>query len=724
MRGSNLVDLTGEEHDYPYLRTGPLGSPLSRSQQKVYQAPILVDAESDRGFRQSNATADVSNEAPVYQNVSQMNDMLMGLNGRSLAQMSVSRSPIPDETQENLQILAQPAINVNPLNPPPNDAPSVNEKSLAIHTSNGTLITATAEQIFNPQLRKNSHVPFPAATGHAVSDAGRQSTEIEEAKDLPFTLEAFQEVLQDCLRELRGDHQYYIKSRLAHARQRHTTSSTGGKNLNTVIPTATTGESSLSTLNEINDFLQQISPFTNLVAVRPDKDGTHPSPRWTGRLCQLGAKATKQGPEIITVHCIAYSAGNVTIPPYTNYISTTRNVLVGDDKNRTFLPYYGDDIPVDRDSADLESRITQNRSHYHHTNSIAEKAKLYGPIVELFLTKLGCDIPMILYYLLNESSPAAPEGLSPNLAKMWLNREAHINEGYYDDSEESESSTARRRQHARRPQKQWQTVFNGLAAPSTSREAAAAGIACTAFANVLDFSLWQVVRRHHLVLDIVTRKYRTNDDHDRVSDVMNGLRSHSLSPTQNNDSLATYADLGCLVCYAHECPGHGEFEDEDDKKNVRVRINVKPLTLKSFKANIRLHLKKEGNTNGFSSSLEAAVGTNEDNSITGKPWALFKNEESGFKDDEMCSDECFWRKGNRSASSSSWDDDDLKLFNTLLPAHQDNRRGSCLLAFSMSKPCNEFFALQKSIHLWYRKDMVVLFLKTVDPQLGNTLITG
>ena len=213
MRGSNLVDLTGEEHDYPYLRTGPLGSPLSRSQQKVYQAPILVDAESDRGFRQSNATADVSNEAPVYQNVSQMNDMLMGLNGRSLAQMSVSRSPIPDETQENLQILAQPAINVNPLNPPPNDAPSVNEKSLAIHTSNGTLITATAEQIFNPQLRKNSHVPFPAATGHAVSDAGRQSTEIEEAKDLPFTLEAFQEVLQDCLRELRGDHQYYIKVR-------------------------------------------------------------------------------------------------------------------------------------------------------------------------------------------------------------------------------------------------------------------------------------------------------------------------------------------------------------------------------------------------------------------------------------------------------------------------------------------------------------------------------
>ena len=31
----------------------------------------------------------------------------------------------------------------------------------------------------------------------------------------------------------------------------------------------------------------------------------------------------------------------------------------------------------------------------------------------------------------------------------------------------------------------------------------------------------------------------------------------------------------------------------------------------------------------------------------------------------------------------------MKLFNTLLSAHQSNRRGSCLIALSMNKPCNE-----------------------------------
>ena len=311
-----------------------------------------------------------------------------------------------------------------------------------------------------------------------------------------------------------------------------------------------TGELSVSALNKRNGILQKDSPFTHLVTVRRDKDGSNVGQYWTGKLCQLGVRATKQGPEVTTAHCIAYSAGNVTIPPYTNYISTKRNILVEDDKNRTFLPYYGDDTSVDRDSADLESRINQNRSYYHHTNSIAEKAKLYGSYAESFLAKLGCDVSAILRYLLDETRPSAPDELTPNLATTWLNREAHLNEGYYEDSEESDSSIAQHRLKARRPQKQWQVVFNGLPPSSTSREAAAAGIACTAFANVLGFSLWHVVKRHRLILDAVTRKHRTTDNNDRVSGLTNGLPSGSLSPSRDSDSLGTYADLGCLVCYA------------------------------------------------------------------------------------------------------------------------------------------------------------------------------
>ena len=284
--------------------------------------------------------------------------------------------------------------------------------------------------------------------------------------------------------------------------------------------------------------------------VRRDKDGANIGQQWTGKLCQLGAKATKQSPDIITASCITYSAGNVAIPPYTNYISTKRNILIEDDKNRTFLPYYGDDTAIDHDSADLESRITRNRSHYHHNNSIAEKAKLYGPYAESFLAKIGCNVSMVLRYLLDETSPPAPKELTTNLATMWLNRESYLNEGYYDDSEESDSSTTRHHLKVGRPQKQWQAVLNSLPPPSTSREAAAACIACTAFANVLDFSLWHVVKRHRLASDAVNRKHRTTDINDRGSGATNGLLSSSLSPTRDSDPLGTYADLGCLVCYA------------------------------------------------------------------------------------------------------------------------------------------------------------------------------
>ncbi|MCJ1438246.1 hypothetical protein MMC27_007634 [Xylographa pallens] len=698
MEGSNLVDLTGEEQDFPYLQTGTLASPFPQSQQKLYRPPILVHRVSEVGFMPSDATLSVTDQAPVYKDIGQINGALMELKGRPLSYMTVSSSPVLDQRKESLRIVQQPVTNANlssPLSKKAPSAPSVNEETLAQDYTSGlnkpveTPVKATENQDSVPQMPEDLRIPSPVAVTYAMPDIERQSAEIEESKELPLTLEAFQEALKKCLRELRGDHQYYIKSMLAQARQSHTSYTAVVKNHATA--TATTGDLSGPTTSKSNNFSQRSSPFTNLVQVRRDKTGSNVGQQWTGRLCQLGAKATKQNPEITTASSIAYSAGNVAIPPYTNYISTKRNILIEDDKNRTFLPYYGDDISIDHDSADLESRITRNRSYYHHTNSIAEKAKFYGSYAESFLAKLGCNVSMVLRYLLNETNPAAPRELTTNLATMWLNRKAHLNEGYYDDSEESDPSTTQHRLKARRPQKQWQAVSNGLPPPSTSREAAAAGIACTAFANVLDFSLWHVVKRHRLVLDAVTRKHRTTDINDRGSGVTNGLPSDSLSPTRDSNPLGTYADLGCLVCYAHECPGHGEFEDDDEEKNVRVRINAKPPSPKSPKDKTGRHLTDEEYTRVISSSLEAAIGINEDNSITGKPWALLKSEESGFKDEETCSDKCFWLKSNRSVLSSSWNDHDLKLFNTLLPAHEGNRRGSCLLALGMNKPCNEVF---------------------------------
>ena len=291
-------------------------------------------------------------------------------------------------------------------------------------------------------------------------------------------------------------------------------------------------------------FIRTNSLFAELTPLRTDQ--SFPKADDIGKLCQLGPKVTKQGPEVTTVRCIKYTAGDLTIPPYTNYISTKRNILTEDDKNRTFLPYYGDDAAVDRDYAELESRITRNRFNYHRSNAIAEKARLYGPYAERFLTDIGCSVSTVLRYLLDETRPQLPEGLPQELATIWRNREVHLDSEYYDDSEDSRIGKSRTRLREKKPQKKWRAVFHSIPPPATSREYAVAGIACAVFASMADFSLWHVVRRHRLVTDITSRKLKSSDSPGRTTYNAPGAFDSAKFP----NLLDTYTDLGCLVCYA------------------------------------------------------------------------------------------------------------------------------------------------------------------------------
>lgn len=79
----------------------------------------------------------------------------------------------------------------------------------------------------------------------------------------------------------------------------------------------------------------------------------------------------------------------------------------------------------------------------------------------------------------------------------------------------------------------------------------------------------------------------------------------------------------------------------------------------------------------------------DEKNISGTPWTKFKDDESAFKDDELCSDMCFWLRKNRSTSMSAWSEEDTQLFNTLAPAYVDIQRGPCLIALAIEKPCYE-----------------------------------
>ena len=274
--------------------------------------------------------------------------------------------------------------------------------------------------------------------------------------------------------------------------------------------------------------------------------------RGNGRLEQVITRSAKPATEKLDAPVISYTAEKVTIPPYTNYIATRRNVLVEDDKHRTFLPYYGDDAWVDPDYADLESKIGRNRTLYHKLNALEEQARLHRPYAEKFVADVGCSMSDILYYLLDETNPPVPEELPTGLESVWLNRRSHITEDYYEDSDDSESTTSHTTSHnnrqdpSKQPKKQWQAVFERVHQPPTGRTLAAAGLACTAFLNVTGFSLWHIAKKHSLLPEPVHDDTKSDDTpYDTVC-----LHDDLHESRQEVSKLDTYAELVCLICFA------------------------------------------------------------------------------------------------------------------------------------------------------------------------------
>ena len=266
------------------------------------------------------------------------------------------------------------------------------------------------------------------------------------------------------------------------------------------------------------------------------------------RIEQVVVRPGKSAIGKIDVPIISYTAEKVVIPPYTNYIATRRNVLIEDDKHRTFLPYHGDDAWVDTDYADLESKIGRNRSLYYKLNALEEQSRLYRPYAEKFIETIGCSMNDILYYLLDETSPPVPQELPTGLASVWLNRQSHITDDYYDDSDDSESMTPQKNPnaHSKQPKKQWQAAFKNIAQPPKGRAVAAAGLACTAFVNIAGFSLWHIAKKHALISDTFIEDATSNHSpHDTIN-----VQDNPQENQEGTNPLGPFAELGCLTCFA------------------------------------------------------------------------------------------------------------------------------------------------------------------------------
>ena len=111
-----------------------------------------------------------------------------------------------------------------------------------------------------------------------------------------------------------------------------------------------------------NNFTQKESPFSNLKSIEHDAST---SKTRVARLGQYVPRTGSAAKAVVSYPYIAYKQADAAIPPYTTYISTKRNILIEDDKHRTFMPYLGEAFDVDiadGEYAALESKLRRIRS--------------------------------------------------------------------------------------------------------------------------------------------------------------------------------------------------------------------------------------------------------------------------------------------------------------------------------------------------------------------------
>ena len=242
---------------------------------------------------------------------------------------------------------------------------------------------------------------------------------------------------------------------------------------------------------------------------------------------------------------IHFTASHTNTPPYTNLISTQRNVLVEDDKHRSFLPYHGDFTQVDFDYAEMEGIIGQNRLSFQRTNMYCEQAKFYGDCAESFLSEMGTNVESVLRYLLDDNDRTRPSELPAELFRDWKDRNGHARNDYYDEGRSFSSEDSHKNGRLRRPYKLWKTVLDSLPTSSGCTLVAAA-MSCMAFWEILEFSLLHIVVSHRLYLEVASGKHRSGDPSHGKGTARDATVAKNLL-----DLSSTYAALGCLVCYSY-----------------------------------------------------------------------------------------------------------------------------------------------------------------------------
>ncbi|KAI9838749.1 MAG: hypothetical protein M1837_002347 [Sclerophora amabilis] len=341
-----------------------------------------------------------------------------------------------------------------------------------------------------------------------------EPTPVPQCVVTPMSQGEMEKVMTSLLREGSDDHANAVEFLLADNRR--------ARDRATLEASRVTSESRANDLTPLREELMDSrSPLEGLSGsyiFGPSKGESSMGP--TGRL-RVTPHDQKNPPRILNAAYVTYNSQSTAVPPYVSYTTLNRRVLVADDTQLRYYPYFGDN-ELGEDSM-LDSLFENNPKDLPKLYRRAEKAAGLVHTMRVFLKEVGCTVQMVTHYLTGDLSQMKVWNFPAEL-KAAMEERARALPEESDDEHES----------ARVPK---------VGDDFNPQQVSLAARACAAFRKVAGISILHVIRKAAVSAQSI------HSSKPPLNAPSSSTTSRLILKANNQNSLETYTSLGCRMCY-------------------------------------------------------------------------------------------------------------------------------------------------------------------------------
>jgi hypothetical protein len=414
------------------------------------------------------------------------------------------------------------------------------------------------------------------------------------------------------------------------------------------------------------------------------------------------ANARTKAPPIES-QAAAFKSEVQRLPKYNSIARLGSNILAPNDKDLRYLPYYPEEEEKDGGDAANHNRRKEllegfgNRIKFLPAErKCAEQADFWREHVEYFLEDVGCTCVDVMFYLLHDEDDEWRPGcqLSLEALSQWKERETCCNAcGTKFEGDN------------------WDRLSETLSEHKPDgRTLVVAGLACSVFRKAAKFSIWHIVSTDANVQSLIyetERKWAMKYE-------PRGPRTQPL----------------CMLCHVFDCPTHGAYVEDDTRSSSTDESNSnqgetdqdsgsespdEPEPTHNVRQTVALPERPDPSRHqhrcGFfcldpETRVVDILGLHDNGEVRGNynKDKVKEPGDPGLADTETCSESCFWDVCKRCDCTVAdavhaeplkrfvdWSARDVTLYKSMLPTCVQIRRGPCIMAITLSRPCSKIF---------------------------------